>query len=241
MKTTTYCLPLLLAALTLTAPLYMTSCSPEGGAASKAGNGFIAVGTVSLSRPLQLQSLSTEQTSATFPDPSLEQEKDALVSAENLRIVAEAAHLDTRWQCSPDEAAKILAQIVYIMPIQGTDMVEISVRCGDGAVAADIFQCLLDAYNARCIRRERAILEDSLAKHRSVLERLKQDLADCQEQLDAGNESARAGYTRAQEACEQMEKNIAREEYALQILPDVKFAVLYGEVDVHKIKRPLSH
>ncbi len=99
---------------------------------------------------------------------------EALVSENNLSAVANKLGLPAEWSCSEQQAAQRLAGQIKVMPVKGTNLVDVTVVDSDPKLAQRICEEVAECYKEVRKDGEDALINEAINKRYEVL-RARQD------------------------------------------------------------------
>lgn len=99
---------------------------------------------------------------------------EILVSEQNLMAVAAKLDLPNEWGVSEQGAAGILMGMIQVMPVKGTNLVDLIVRNSDPRVAQKICESVTECYRELREEKENSIINEAINKRYEVL-RSRQD------------------------------------------------------------------
>lgn len=101
---------------------------------------------------------------------------EVLVSQRNLMEVAKKLNLPKQWGTSPEGAAGSLAGMIKVMPVRGTNMVDIIVSCSNASTACEICNQVTQTYREIRDRQENQQIQDAISERQEVFTRSADDL-----------------------------------------------------------------
>lgn len=107
----------------------------------------------------------------------MQTEFEAMVSENNLLAIANKLDLPNEWGTSEQGAAGMLAGMITVMPVRGTNLVDVTVRNSDPRVAQRVCEAVADCYKEVREGKENDIINDAIAKRYEVL-RSRQDILE---------------------------------------------------------------
>lgn len=116
---------------------------------------------------------------------------EVLVSEVNLMAVARKLNLCKEWQVDEAAAARRLMGMVAVMPVRGTDLVDMKVISGDPQVAKRICEGVVECYRELREARESDLIEMAIKKIHEVLQQRADILAQKTEVLRTYIQSGR--------------------------------------------------
>ncbi len=108
---------------------------------------------------------------------------EVLVSEINLMAVARKLNLCKEWQVDEATAARRLMGMVFVMPVRGTDLVDMKVASNDPRVAKRICEGVVECYRELREARESELIELAINKIHEVLQQRADVLAQKTEAL----------------------------------------------------------
>ena len=99
---------------------------------------------------------------------------EILVSEQNLMAVASKLDLPNEWGTSEQGAAGILMGMIQVMPVKGTNLVDVITRNSDPRVAQKICEAVTECYRELREEKENSIINEAINKRYEVL-RSRQD------------------------------------------------------------------
>lgn len=99
---------------------------------------------------------------------------EILVSEQNLMAVANKLDLTNEWGVSEQSAAGMLMGMIQVMPVKGTNLVDLIVRNPDPRVAQKICESVAECYRELREEKENSIITEAINKRYEVL-RSRQD------------------------------------------------------------------
>lgn len=99
---------------------------------------------------------------------------EILVSEQNLMAVASKLDLPNEWGVNEQGAAGILMGMIQVMPVKGTNLVDLIVRNSDPRVAQKICEAVTECYRELREEKENSIINEAINKRYEVL-RSRQD------------------------------------------------------------------
>lgn len=99
---------------------------------------------------------------------------EILVSEQNLMAVASKLDLANEWGVNEQGAAGILMGMIQVMPVKGTNLVDLIVRNSDPRVAQKICEAVTECYRELREEKENSIINEAINKRYEVL-RSRQD------------------------------------------------------------------
>lgn len=110
-------------------------------------------------------------------DAYMQTEFEAMVSENNLLAIARKLDLPNEWGTTEQGAAGMLGGMIKVMPVRGTNLVDVTVTNSDPRVAQRVCQAVADCYKEVREGKENAIINDAINKRYEVL-RSRQDILE---------------------------------------------------------------
>lgn len=101
---------------------------------------------------------------------------EVLVSQRNLVEVAKKLNLPKQWGTSPEGAAGMLAGMIKVMPVRGTNMVDIIVSSSNASTACEVCNQVTQTYREIRDRQENKQIQDAISDRQEVFTRSADDL-----------------------------------------------------------------
>ncbi len=99
---------------------------------------------------------------------------EIIVSEQNLIAVANKLDMPNEWKVDEQSAAGMLSGMIEVMPVKGTNLVDIVVRNSDPRVAQRVCEAVTDCYREVREEKENALINEAINKRYEVL-RSRQD------------------------------------------------------------------
>ena len=101
---------------------------------------------------------------------------EILVSEQNLMAVAAKLDLPNEWGTSEQGAAGILMGMIQVMPVKGTNLVDLVTRNSDPRVAQKICEAVTECYRELREEKENSIINEAINKRYEVLKSRQDEL-----------------------------------------------------------------